>query len=106
MSPYIAFELFIYRYCGVKDPSWAEIRHFVMFLDLQLQSCEKLLVTNQTFKGDMMAGFKGFVVKYMIQMSRVSLEGELCMLLWLRFFHHPEIFYIFSERRVGEREQG
>ena len=61
-----------YRYCGVKDPSWAELRHFVKFLDLQLQSCEKSSFTNPDFVGDVMAGFKSFVVRFMIQMSRVS----------------------------------
>ena len=58
--------------CGVKDPSWSEIRHFVKFLDLQLQSCEESVFTDPTFVGDVMAGLKGFVVKFMIRMSRVS----------------------------------
>ena len=62
----------MYRYCGVKDPSWAEVRHFVRFLDLQLQSCENSYFTNEDFVGDVMTGFKGFVVKFMIQMARVS----------------------------------
>lgn len=60
-------------YCGVKDPSWSEIRHFVKFLDLQLESCENSVFTNPTFVGDVMAGLKSFVVKFMIRMSRVSL---------------------------------
>ena len=59
------------RYCGVKDPSWAEIRHFVKFLDLQLQSCERSIFCNEDFVGDVMAGLKSFVVKFMIRMSRV-----------------------------------
>ena len=75
----------IFRYCGVKDPSWAEIRHFVRFLDLQLQSCENSYFTNKDFVGDVLGGFKNFVVKFMTQMSRVSvcvhnsiLHGCLC----------------------------
>ena len=59
-------------YCGVKDPSWSEICHFVMFLDLQLQSCELSVFTDLSLVGDVMAGLKGFVVKFMIRMSRVS----------------------------------
>ncbi len=61
------------RMCGVNEPSWSEIRHFVKFLDLQLQSCENSVFTNPQFVGDVMAGLKGFVVKFMIRMSRVSL---------------------------------
>ena len=62
------------RHCGVKDPSWAEIRHFVRFLDIQLQSCEKSCFTNPEFAGDVLTGFKDFVIKFMIQMSRVSFQ--------------------------------
>ena len=56
----------------MKDPSWGEIKHFVRFLDLQLQSCENSYFTNEDFVGDVLAGFKSFVVKFMTQMSRVS----------------------------------
>ena len=56
----------------MKDPSWSEIRHFIKFLDLQLQSCERSYFTNEDFVGDVLSGFKSFVVKFMIQMSRVS----------------------------------
>ena len=56
----------------MKDPSWAEIKHFVSFLDLQLQSCERSCFCNEEFVGDVMAGLKSFVVKFMIRMSRVS----------------------------------
>ena len=63
----------IYRCCGVKDPSWSEIRHFVKFLDYQLESCEKSVFTKSKFTGDVMKGLKSFVVKFMIPMSRVSL---------------------------------
>ena len=59
------------RFCGVKDPSWSEIRHFMEFLSLQLKSCEESVYTDPTFVGDVMAGLKGFVVKFMIRMSRV-----------------------------------
>ena len=56
----------------MKDPSWSEIRHFIKFLDLQLQSCERSYFTNEDFVGDILSGFKSFVVKFMIRMSRVS----------------------------------
>ena len=63
--------LSFHSYGGVKDPSWSEICHFVTFLDLQLQSCEQSVFTDSNFVGDVMAGLKGFVVKFMIVMSRV-----------------------------------
>ena len=68
----------------MKDPSWAEIRHFVKFLDLQLESCENSVFTDSSFVGDIMAGLKGFVVKFMIQMSRVS----FCIKFFYWFFTH------------------
>ena len=55
----------------MQEPSWSEIRHFVRFLDLQLKSCEQSVFTDHTMVGDVMAGLKGFVVKFMIRMSRV-----------------------------------
>ena len=69
LSPSLPFPL--PSSCGLRDPSWAEIRHFVMFLDIQLQSCEASVFCDETFVGDVMAGLKGFVVKFMIRMSRV-----------------------------------
>lgn len=59
------------RCCGVQDPSWSEIRHFVKFLNLQLKSCEESVFTDSTLVGDVMAGLKGFVVKFMMRMSKV-----------------------------------
>ncbi len=64
--------LYSFSHCGVDNPSWSEIRHFVKFLDLQLQSCEQSVFTNPTLVGDVMAGLKGFVVKFMIRMSKVN----------------------------------
>ena len=63
--------LVINRHCGVQDPSWSEINHFTKFLNLQLESCEKSVFCDETLVGDVMSGLKGFVVKFMIRMSRV-----------------------------------
>ncbi len=68
-----------FSHCGVDNPSWSEIRHFVKFLDLQLQSCEQSVFTDPTLVGDVMAGLKGFVVKFMIRMSRVSTFNLKCL---------------------------
>lgn len=67
--------------CGVKDPSWSEVRHFVEFFNIQLQSCEESVFCDEMFIHDVMSGLKGFVVKFMIRMSRdfatSSLKGEV-----------------------------
>ena len=67
-------QLYIYYYsvCGVKDPSWSEIQHFVNFLNVQLKSCEESVFMKTEFVGDVLIGMKTFVVKFMIRMSRVS----------------------------------
>ena len=67
-----------FRSCGVQDPSWSEVHHFAKFLDLQLESCEKSVFCDEMLVGDVMSGLKGFVVKFMIRMSRVSLSIIQC----------------------------
>ena len=57
----------------MQDPSWSEIHNFAKFLNLQLEACEKSVFCNESLVGDIMSGLKGFVVKFMISMSRVSI---------------------------------
>ena len=64
--------LSFFRNCGIEDPSWAELRHFVNFLNSQLQSCEDSTFCNMEHVGDTLEGFRSFVVHFMILMSRVS----------------------------------
>ena len=61
------------RQCGVKDPSWSELKHFVEFLNIQLRSCENSIFFNEDIVGDVMSGLKTFVVRFMIRMSKVCL---------------------------------
>ena len=70
--------LFRYRHCGMHDPSWAELRHFVNFLTTQLRACEESHFCNMALVGDDLEGFRTFVVGFMILMSRVSIiDGML-----------------------------
>ena len=73
--------LFFCSNCGIRDPSWSEIRHFIEFLDIQLKSCEESVFCDEMFIADVMSGLKSFVVKFMIRMSRdfatSSLQGEV-----------------------------
>ncbi|XP_029997116.1 E3 ubiquitin-protein ligase rnf213-alpha-like isoform X2 [Sphaeramia orbicularis] len=57
-------------HCGIMDPSWAELRNFAWFLNLQLQNCETSVFCDATFTGDTLAGFKTFVVDFMILMAK------------------------------------
>uniref|UniRef100_A0A3Q2E155 RING-type E3 ubiquitin transferase n=1 Tax=Cyprinodon variegatus TaxID=28743 RepID=A0A3Q2E155_CYPVA len=57
-------------YCGVMDPSWAELRNFTWFLNLQLRDCETSVFCDATFTGDTLRGFKTFVVDFMILMAK------------------------------------
>ncbi|XP_028416584.1 E3 ubiquitin-protein ligase rnf213-alpha-like [Dendronephthya gigantea] len=61
---------FIIKYCGIRDPSWAELHHFVNFLNVQLRDCEESVFCNAKLAGDLLQGFKTFVVRFMIEMSR------------------------------------
>lgn len=54
------------RFCGIRNPSWRELSHFVEFLYLQLKSSEQSVFCNCG-----LSGMKSFVIKFMIRMSRV-----------------------------------
>ena len=52
------------------DPSWAEVRNFIQFLNSQLHDCER-----SPYCGDpdfTSAGLKEFVVKFAILMAKVN----------------------------------
>ncbi|XP_076109129.1 E3 ubiquitin-protein ligase rnf213-alpha-like [Mytilus galloprovincialis] len=57
------------RHCGVKDPSWSELYHFVSFLNRQLQDFETSAFCSPIVLQDL-PGFPSFVMKFLIQMSR------------------------------------
>uniref|UniRef100_W5N5V3 RING-type E3 ubiquitin transferase n=1 Tax=Lepisosteus oculatus TaxID=7918 RepID=W5N5V3_LEPOC len=61
---------YLLAYCGVKDPSWTELRNFTWFLNLQLNDCENSLFCDPVFVGNHLLGFKSFIVKFMILMAR------------------------------------
>ncbi|XP_046722736.1 E3 ubiquitin-protein ligase rnf213-alpha isoform X2 [Silurus meridionalis] len=60
----------LFLYCGVIDPSWAELRNFTWFLNLQLRDCETSVFCDASFTGDTLLGFKNFVVDFMILMAK------------------------------------
>ncbi|XP_051273053.1 E3 ubiquitin-protein ligase rnf213-beta isoform X1 [Dicentrarchus labrax] len=56
--------------CGMQDPSWAELKNFSWFLNVQLKDCENSVFCDPDFLADHLPGFKGFIVKFMILMAR------------------------------------
>ena len=62
-----------HSYCGVANPSWSVLRHFIEFLRVQLQSCQGsgYISLKDDDGGVVLAGLKCFVVKFMLRMSRV-----------------------------------
>ena len=60
----------ILKNCGIVHPSWAEVRNFVSFLDKQLWDCDNSDYCQSGLMGQDWKGFKSFVVKFMIHMSR------------------------------------
>lgn len=58
--------------CGVADPSWMELKHFLNFLNAQFEDCEKSTFCNVKHIRCELPGFKAFVVKFMLKMSKVS----------------------------------
>ncbi|XP_067087748.1 E3 ubiquitin-protein ligase rnf213-alpha-like [Osmerus mordax] len=57
-------------HCGIMDPSWAELRNFAWFLNVQLRDCETSVFCDASFTGDTLQGFKTFVVDFMILMAK------------------------------------
>ena len=51
-----------------RDPSWAEVRNFIQFLNGQLHDCEQ----SPYCVVDELKGFKEFVVKFAILMAEVN----------------------------------
>lgn len=64
------------------DPSWSELKHFVDFLNSQLQDseestyCKPENVDDWWMRGTL-AGFTSFVINFMVTMSRVGVHSLL-----------------------------
>ena len=58
------------RACPIQDPSFAELTHFVSFLNFQLENCEKSIYCNQFQEEWTNLQFKRFVVKFMMHISK------------------------------------
>ncbi|XP_053396017.1 E3 ubiquitin-protein ligase rnf213-alpha-like [Mercenaria mercenaria] len=57
------------RYCGIQDPSWSELHHFVWFLNTQLVDFKENDFVSRA-AADILPGFSTFVLRFLIQMSK------------------------------------
>lgn len=49
-----------------------ELKHFLNFLNAQFEDCENSIFCNLPIIKQELPGFKAFVVKFMLKMSKVS----------------------------------
>ncbi|WAR08530.1 R213B-like protein, partial [Mya arenaria] len=61
------------RYCGIKEPLWSELHHFVQFLNTQLEMFERNAFVSCAAESDL-PGFRSFVLRFLLQMSRVNIH--------------------------------
>ncbi|KAM6364551.1 LOW QUALITY PROTEIN: E3 ubiquitin-protein ligase rnf213-alpha-like [Pluvialis apricaria] len=57
------------EFCERSNPSWTELSNFTHFLNFQLRKCENSVFCSPVVGGEF-CGFKTFVVKFMIAMSK------------------------------------
>ena len=66
------------KHCEIIDPSWAELQNFAHFLNKQLSDCDKSHYCSSGLMGEEWRGFKSFVVKFMLFMSKNFATSSLC----------------------------
>lgn len=84
---------YLSSHCCVQNPSWAELRNFVHFLNTQLQDFEKSDYCSVILKEDL-PGFPVFVLRFLIQMSKVVyfffirmyITWNLIIINWVNYF--------------------
>ena len=94
IQDYIKYSL---QQCGIDQPSWCELRNFMNFLNNQLSDCDNSDFCKSGLMGEDWKGFKSFVVKFMLQMSKDFATPSL-----LRHSgrnHDITNFQILNERR-------
>ena len=90
--------LTIFRHCGIRDPSWSELHHFVSFLNKQLQDFEVSTFCGTAAVEDL-PGFAQFVLRFLIQMSRVYVSVRFLWIYGSRRF--TRICYVIAVIKWG-----
>ncbi|XP_029383406.1 E3 ubiquitin-protein ligase rnf213-beta [Echeneis naucrates] len=92
-------------YSGMKDPSWAELKNFSWFLNVQLKDCENSIFCDPDFLADQLPGFKGFIVKFMILMARDFASPSLDTSDESPGMHHENILQVDLLDRLTIRKR-
>ena len=70
----------ILKHCCVGDPSWSEVSNFSSFLNYQMKQVKQSSFANCT---EDLPGFRTFMTKFLIQMSRDFATRSIGILLTL-----------------------
>ena len=92
--------------CGLDNPTWSQLKYFINFLSSQLRDCEKNDFCNPEAYGNDLPGFKQFVIKFMILMSRdfatqsfddppESIASQIELMVLRRCWEHSSHPYMF-----------
>nr|XP_013804530.1 PREDICTED: E3 ubiquitin-protein ligase RNF213-like [Apteryx mantelli mantelli] len=94
-------------FCGKDDPSWMELSNFTHFLNFQLQMSEKSVFCSPVV-GSEFWGFKTFVIKFMIAMSKDFATPSLNMsdesVLNVEKRDEENVLRLYQLRRKWEQE--
>lgn len=85
----------VFRHCCIRNPSWAELRNFVHFLNTQLEDFEKSVYCSEVLKEDL-PGFPIFVLRFLIQMSKVKVFLNILIIFDL----HIKVEFIFHNLTI------
>jgi len=61
------------RECGLNNPSWRELAHYIKFLSCQIENLEKNDYFGENFI-DFIPGFRQFAIKSLLQMAKVIFQ--------------------------------
>ena len=113
-DPKLCLQLLLSK-CGVMNPSWLVLHHFVHFLNAQLTDCEKSVFCDMKLVGEELPGFRAFVVRFLLNMAvdfatpsidvaddvRDAAEEELPLVLRRRWEQCPHPYLFFNSDRVS-----
>lgn len=91
------------RHCGIQSPSWSELAHFIRFLDKQLRDFERSCFCQDYFKAEL-PGFAQFVLKFLIQMSRVQYIEQFFASYYSNIFYFVVYLYCLHFDLIKQEE--
>ncbi|ELU02735.1 hypothetical protein CAPTEDRAFT_201549 [Capitella teleta] len=95
------------QFCGIRAPSWAELRFFTSFLHEQLVDFEASVFCSKLVADDL-PGFQEFVLKSLIQMSKdfatrsLAISEENPTMTQLDGGYAPDLLQRYSTKRTWE----